>query len=1065
MKNSYTIYSALLLGLLGLQGANAQTSPQNLELTKQVLTFGDWQNAGEQFGVNTQGVPTQVKDFFYNRQGKLLKTVEGKMQLGDNPATIMTYEKLGDVTPQKYTSYNYNEAGQLVSIVECAYEADNGWFFSWKNEETVSRYAYDEKGKLATKKDGKYTYAYTWNGEQLVKETKINNGTDETASTLFYSDFVDAQSNCAKKVIEVTAKGSYYIENEYDAQQHLIKSTKYVLANAVTNENGEVSGEKGTPCSQKTSVWDAAKSGYLNTEYTYENNNWKAVGATSLDVVKNHDLSVPVADITVTPLESKANSVAITFNNPTDLSTDIKWNVYRNGVLLGHANFFDNQWNFEDFEAANGVYDYYVMADTLCTPGCKAISNVVSVPLNTEVQGAKNLRVFESGKNHVKDGQGNSQDVYVYNLAWDAPETPHTILGYNLYLNGGAQPVNSQLIRMPYYELVLDNAEKLQNKVVIEVVYAEGYALSEPVDITLDVDHEINQNRVCTVQRVITYGNTMGGSTNLVNDEDVNYYDADNKLVMTVSESRMQGDDPDTPEVEKVGDIIPTSYIVYDYNEKNQLVRERSREFGIFSGYDRAWNKDIKTTLQCKYDEATGKLIERAEESKTYRYEWEGDNMVTEASFSNRKMEPLGLITYSNFSEYGVNLPQYGLGISKHPYMQSYNRVYEFDYDQKGRLIAKREFKHGDNVEKDENGVIIKADKGTPVQEELWVYEGDQLKGYYNNMWKSSANELRPYSKKEYTLTGNGVREINYTYSDMSAAMGWTKSSIILESVNNTYYGETAPGTLTITDIEDKVNSVRLTCDAPMKTYGAKVVYEVFRNGTKVGEAQPGENGKLTFEEYEVPNGTWHYLIKAASAYESVDFLSTNVVEKVFDTALPPVQNVAFPVNGVKENGDYQLIVTWDAPDTNYKIIGYNVYTDIRSYTKNPSPVNGVLALPDDTRSYEFAWASTTRKDKTVCIETVYNIGKIKSENYPVTLQSLPTGIVSNEFTAHMVTVGNDLLINGNYESLSIYAANGARVAGYSQTHSVNMNALPNGVYVVKLVTATGVETLKVIKK
>lgn len=1101
MKKITPTYSALLIGLLSLQSAQAQINSEQVQLTKQVLTFGDWYDAGADLGIDTDNLPTKIEDRYYDKNGNLARVTEGTFMLGDSETTRVEVEKFGDIKLDTYRSYLYDQNNRLTHVTERKYKALNGWYYSWAASDTIQTYTYNEEGKMSGQSNQNYRFEYIWEGNHIAIEKKYNKYSGKISSTTHYSNFVDDERNLAQKVVEVSSYSKYYIENEYNEKGQLTKTTYYELAEPVTNEQGEIiDGTKGNPTKQiertyegerevltltynwnkKTEAFtqvskkevklNEVRGGYETTNYSYSNGEWFKNGSTKVTVDAQYDTTTPVANISVEPCGPRANSVEVKFKVPQGAENIKKWNVYRNGSLLGEANLDQGSYTFQDKEVLNGTYDYYVLADTIGSKGEKFISNIVSQEYNTPLDTVSNIRIVESGKKTV-GSITKPQTVYVYSLAWDAPKTSNTILGYNVYLNPSPyaknpSPYNEQLITNPYVELELKDPDKLENIIQVEIVYRIGFAKTSKQVIKLDKNNDINENKITKVSKIVTFGDAMGGTAQTqATKEDVSYYDANNNVVMKVTNSYLYDDDPNTPEVEKPGDLVPTTYTVYDYDSQNRLVGERSRKYGFYSGYDQAWAEDFKQEASYAYDETTGKLIEMNDGSKIYRYEWEGDNIVKETVSVAGSDKALYTVAYSNFAASGKNLPQYGFSLSTDPSSDYNNIISEYEYDAQGRKTAQRNYKFGNNIERDENGVIIKADKGTPINEQLWIYEKDHLKTYLKNNWSSKNQELAPNTKKEYTVVSGGLREESYSYMNYGQYKGWTKNATYTETQNALLYGKTAPTDLKVTEVEGKVNSIRLEAKAPAKTYGEPVTYDVYKNGKKVGEAKPDGAGNLTYEEEEVMNGTWHYFIKPSTPFGSIDVQTTNVVEKVFNTELLPAQNIAFPVNGINENGDYVLKVTWEAPQTDLKIKGYNIFTDIKSWTKNPTPVNGIEILPIDSTAYLFEWPKTTKKEKTVCVEVVYNIGKVKSENLPVSLQSIPVGIMTTETSQQLTFAGNRVYINGNYEQLDVFALNGAHLVQHAGTKEVDLGHLPVGVYVIKLKTAQGIESLKIVKK
>lgn len=1057
---------------------------------KTQLTYGDWN------GATTEHLPTKIKSFYYDSSNKLVRTMSALYQLGDSETTIeVEYE--GQLKPETYTLYDYNDAGLLVQIRERKYKVVNNFNYGWTTDEVVETNSYNDAGQLIIKNsfyDGEFTYI--WDGDTLKEETNISpQGTWNY--TKKYSNFIDGTVDCPLSVFQTGKYQNYIIENDYDNQNRLIISTYYNIKEAQKDDEGKiVSGVKGDPYMQDcwsyqddlmtcyiNSYWNRSDSSFVPNRkqvFVYDENeggikeqvysyntstkNWYVFGTPKVTISEEFSLAHSVSNLTADVVSSLPNSIKLQFDEPSGVPANIQWKVFRNGDFVGNASLIDGKMCFFDYEVPNGDWDYFVMADTINYPGNKAISNVVEMKFNTPLPPVKDIVCLESGQTIV---DGNP--AYAYNLTWNAPETNYKVLGYQIYLNPKSYEKNPAahnriLVKEPRYQLWSASFNDDVNTIIVEAVYNIGYVKSEPVEFKLDVNNQISSVGRINQKTHVVYGDVMGGASASTPQKIHTYfYDNNNNVVSSIESGYLLGDDPDTEVVESKGDLVPITYNHYEFDGQGRLVKVKSKDFGMYSGYDKAWTDEYTVKESYKYDNFTGKLIEKTEPQRRYTYKWSGNKIVTECAFSNSSDTQLYQLDYSQFNNH--NKAEYAFAVSKHPSITSYNRIYEFDYDENGNMTAKREYKYGDEIEKDAEGNIINANKGILYIEELWEYDNNQLMLYLKNQYSSSKKELLPYSKRVYTYTAKGVREESFTYSSMTNVQGWTKSAVVNEYTSAEYYQLTQPLNFTLTDVEGKVNTVQLTCETPEKVYLNNYEVEVYRNGVKLGNATLGDDGKWTYVDSEVQNGVWDYFVKVSSHLEGADFYTSNVIEKNFNTELTPVTNVSFPVNGINKDGKLSLQVVWDTPQSDLEIKGYNIFTDIKSFTKNPAPDNGVTMIPSDQTDYLYTWSSLIKYEKTVCVETVYNVGKIKSEYFPVTISQVPVGIEKLENNSDITIANNSLLLGKEYDRIDVYTAGGVKVSSLRRQSVVHLDGLSCGVYVLRLSSNESVKTVKFIKR
>lgn len=1083
MKQIYTKFGFLVATLLFVvQCVIAQST-----LISKELTYGDW------MGATTEHLPTLITTNYYDADGRKAAVFSGRLQLGDSETTPEV-EQEGDIRPETFSIYEYSKTGKLLNVYLRKYRAIYGKYSGWDEASIVEWYKYDEKDRPIKGKKDSDNFTYEWSGDTLVAETDTTDrGTWEY--TKRYSDFVPGTKDCPRRTFQTGKYNNYIIDNEYDAKNRLVCRMTYKIANPVKNEVGAIiSGEKGLPymkqvwtydafgelLSEVTSYWNNGKEtfeentkqeyvwseedgGVMVTAYQNSLGKWVRFGYPKAYVESVYQKTTVLEDLSLKVMEGEANTAMLSFYLPDAVEDATPWEVYRNGEYIGDTQMSAGKMVYIDSEVMNGKWTYFVKAKPQANGKEAYISNMVEVEFNTELPAVTKVSTVASGR---------YDEGYAYHLVWDAPETNLTIKGYNVILNpkaGNSNPPvqNETLITAPTYLLQIGNAEQLDNNIIIETVYNVGFKKSEPMVFTLDTENTVTMDYQERLKAVYTYGDMMGESdANTPTKVETYYYDCNMNLSRVLTEGYLTGDDPDTPEVEEKGDKLPVSYLMYYYDEEGRLTEVKEKKYGLYSGYDKVWSNEIKTLQAFTYDEEGRVLTELSDGTYLFEYTWDGDNKVREVkkSQSGTTVKDLYYMTYSNFVQDKVNLPQYAIKVAASANLPANNRIYEMEYNALGNLCKRTEYKHGTNVEKDENGNIISADKGQISIQEIWTYQGENLVEYEKHTWKSAANALVPSSKTIYTPTARGVMMQSYSYTSVAGTEGWTKSAVRTEYVNGYYYKDSNPQTLAVKELTDSVNSINLASKSALTTYTSEPVYEVYRNGQLIGVAEK-KVGKFQFDDYVVQNGHWDYFIKVKSFADGIDFYTTNVVEQEFNTPLPAAQNILFPVNGKDDEGNYTLTVTWETPETDLQIKGYNIFTDIKSYTKNPSPENGLMLISPDTCQYNFVWQDVLRTDKTVCVEVVYNIGKVKTDNIPVTLSTLPLAVHSVNQNAAWIFQNDVLTINADVLQIQVFAVNGTLVGEATNTSCISLAHLPKGVYLVSAKTSCGVETRKIVRQ
>lgn len=1038
--------------------------------TKAVYSYGAMLDGG------FSKTPTGVVRSFYDVNNRLSRVLEADIMLADSEGTPEV-EVPGQEIPKYYSIYEYDEQGQLQKVRTRKCGIYSAFDRAWTDFVDAETYEYNDDGQLVKKTDATYITTYKWEGENLVEETAHYTKDSTWSSTIKYTAFVEGKNNMPVSALFSDKWKNYRVyEYLYDDADNKIQFNEYKVTDAEKDENGVLlNGKKGDLYMQMTWTYSGGVlaeevKGYWNSgketvdpstkitytvegdtttiaTFQYFNGKWGVYGGPKKSVSGIIDTHPVATDVTVKALKEAVNTLEITARIPEDAAAE-GWEIYRNGMLLGEAKLVDGVLSYQDSLVANGTWDYFVQyAD-----GC--ISEVVTQELNTKLTPVEGVRVLKNSLSDVGD--------YELIFSWATPNTDLDVLGYNVYLNipsyeTNPAPENGKVlipVDLKRDTLIWPAAEtKMNHELYVEAVYAIGKSRSQAIPVVLQAEEKELKTKV-----VMTMGDAMGVSSgSAASKAEVFYYDAANKLVRKMIYGKLIGEDPDDPDkIYGAGDWIPMTYTAYDYNGKGQLTHTRERQYGVFSGYNKAWN-EFEETGSFSYD-ADGHLVEDTVTNRVYHYTYDGNNIVQE-TYANSRNVIIHQKYYSQFVEGLTNCPQYAFCNSPGGVTTSSDRIYEYTYDGEGNMLTCRAYKYlaGSEI-KDDNGNIVSAEKGTPDYEEIWTYDNGILVKYEKNVWKSSKNEYEGKTRTEYTLTPMGTQAVTWSYSVGIWAKGGTP-----QVTWDVPFGGVVASDLTVEEVSGEVNTMKLTAKKPADAL-ATTVWNVFRNGCKIGQATASGRNNLEFVDKEVPNGYWDYFIQAEDSHGPIGVNVSNVVEKVVYTELPPVTDIKVLSNHYNDVQDYELVLDWEAPVTDLPIKGYNMFVDVKEITKNPSPVNGLYPFAETT--YTYTAANDVNPNKTFMVETVYNIGKVKSEAFAVVLQKEDSQGVENVTIANiLMLVNRTMIINGEYDVLELYAMNGTQVGNFSGQDTIDLSSLSIGSYVVRVHTVDGVLVGKIVLK
>lgn len=479
------------------------------------------------------------------------------------------------------------------------------------------------------------------------------------------------------------------------------------------------------------------------------------------------------------------------------------------------------------------------------------------------------------------------------------------------------------------------------------------------------------------VRCVEKWGDAMGGTSGITTKA-VSYYNSDNLII---SETDYGAD-------YVTGEYLPSRFTVYKYNDKKQLVKKYSQQYGLYDGEDMAYKASVDT-VNYSYDDAGRLICEQniqTKDSIVYEYDEQG-NKVRYARYlpdyygtvNNGQPYVMEEERYSDFV--APDCPRKIVGDGRY---DSYKVSYDVAYDADFNMISKKKFNSSD----------------VPTQSEYWTYDNGQLVTYVKYTVNSvtgddgTTYEEVPTSKTEYTVLSEEplrIKEQGYSYNKKDST--WRTNVYYYVSEYFKPEATSAPE-LTVEKVEDKLNTVKLTFDATPVNGAQNVVYDIMRHGIKIARltSADAKDGQLTYTDEYVKNGDYEYFVQAVDAdadtsgddaINSYGFgmNTSNLIPVNFNTELPAVTNLR------KVNVDYvdnQCFVTlkWDEPANkdDYKFIMYNVFLKGMKIQDNQGDTLTV-------NSYRIAigWGTEANNiARDIYVQAVYAIGKVNSDTITV---------------------------------------------------------------------------------
>lgn len=582
----------------------------------------------------------------------------------------------------------------------------------------------------------------------------------------------------------------------------------------------------------------------------------------------------------------------------------------------------------------------------------------------------------------------------------------------------------------------------------VGICFAKSTKDAEPAKEDPKNEPETNIRMVKVVE---TYGDHMGERVGTMTHKTISLYDGENRLQREATYGYSYAD-----AATGAASKWEIEYFKgFTYNEAGQLVMSASEKYGIHDGTDLAFINNLDTVMYT-YDEA-GRLIKEELQaggySMLYEYNEAGQKVkeikqvpdyydAYEGDFYN-----VYEITYSDFNAFGMPDSVHSTGMND---TDKYTGAYT--YDQKGRKTAA----HTRTLE------------GQDLKIETWTYSDDENKDTVMVHWVhewfygfdmgekrtiytyDNGNTNRTKEQVQTLVENTWVNEPTYTITELSEMNPEAVATL-----------EVVDGKLANQPME--TNSAVLTITLPNAAVVGTIAFDVYRHGIFLGRlnATNAVEGKLTYLDEGVKNGTYDYYVQTVlinELLETEEALNiSNVVNYKHYVELPAATDIRCTAARL-EDGIYYATIKWTAPvDTTG--LGFKRYNVMLKKMKAAD--NG------ETDGQSVTWevnCGPTGKES-LYIQTVYKYGKVNSETIDIDCQTIieTTGIGEIEDASAEITASNGIVRTTAPANMVVYNIQGIQMGeAVTNTCMLDLKALPVGIYLVKVETASGIKTVKV---
>lgn len=469
------------------------------------------------------------------------------------------------------------------------------------------------------------------------------------------------------------------------------------------------------------------------------------------------------------------------------------------------------------------------------------------------------------------------------------------------------------------------------------------------------------------------YGDNMGVASEDTPTKKIEYlYGPNNELLRKIQTGLMTESD----------DWMLTNYYRFDYNEKGQLERTNSLQYGVYDQGEYAF-KAAKDTVDYEYNEL-GQVSKEIDRAKLIYYVYEYDNEGRMVKNARWKYDTYGTKTYKNdltieYSDFTLGGPQTLVCTATSSYNNYDGKI---TYDEAGNKTSEKHWSPGEEP-------VLK-------QAEYWTYENGVL-ALYEKKAISNGEEIDGTKIVYEQIDADNTRATTYSYGNGKWNQKGGTTTVTTYDTFNAEYNRT---NLTAEQDATDDTSVNLSFDLPVGYYMyGDMQFRVYRDGLLLAEKgllEMMSGGLLKYTDTKVSNGVHEYFVQVmipSYSYTDSGYAKTwagrnisNVAAINLQKELPHASNLHAVKATKNADGIYTVTVEWDNPtftdDMNF--VATHIMKQGRSW-----PMADISDPTVTTADVDFDIDPVT----TIYVQTQYASGRFDSETVTIDADKFLTDI------------------------------------------------------------------------
>lgn len=544
--------------------------------------------------------------------------------------------------------------------------------------------------------------------------------------------------------------------------------------------------------------------------------------------------------------------------------------------------------------------------------------------------------------------------------------------------------------------------------------------------------------------RSITYGDHMGTAPEDLDMTKTEYfYDSQNRLIRTVTSGRTYDDQQD----------YAVMYLYKTvYAEDGLSSTCMTYQTGLYDYGDIGWREGaIETTT---YDEKG--RVTRYEPYGMYNYTYEYDesgNLVKYTRLYKSNGNVSQEITYSDFV--GKDKPK---TITATGAYDSYTYNATCEYDENGNKLSELQL----------------SSSGKKKQLETWEYAEDGfLKLYYKTTSFDADGTPKLQSKRGYWLDENNPDPNCIFYADstyIESENRWGRINLVHmdEYADFSDMAAKTATTLTASEVEDRVNTIKLTFTMPADANEITTAFNIYRDGDLIATkwarelTKEDDEGTYSYLDEDLYNGDHDYFVQVlvGNSNDIEDYKGyyiSNTASVSLNLQLPAVTDLKATDRRNGENGEDIVTFSWTNPEypEAYGFISNSLYF-------NKNQLADAETTDPETTSLEGVPAYSTIN---ALVVTRFKYGKALSETITVKLSEVPTGIDTVTETAGTISLNGRTLNIGSNADITVYSFDGKTEVKAISARSIDLSRLNTGAYIISVSNGKTTEAYKVVLK